>query len=112
MERVVERAVRVERAVCATGTAWGLLKGQPSGVLVAFWAVRHVLYATVAVLLMLFVPRAVVGIGIFILVVHMYKLGRFLGDNAHKPVAQAPPAEPHVPLSATANGKAAALPEP
>lgn len=32
--------LRVERAVCATGTAWGLLKGQPFWVLILYWAFR------------------------------------------------------------------------
>lgn len=34
------RIMRVERAVCATGTAWGLLRDQPPWVLMMYWAFR------------------------------------------------------------------------
>lgn len=70
-----------EAKICATGTAWGLLKDQSSGVLVAFWFVRHMLYFGIAVALVTQVPASVTAVVIFFVVIHSYKTGVFIARD-------------------------------
>lgn len=73
-----QKVVRFEECICATGTAWGLFKGKSTEFLIGYWILRHAIYFGAAISLWLFVPESAMPIIIFFVVVHVYKLGRFL----------------------------------
>jgi hypothetical protein len=68
------KCLKVERAVCATGTAWGLLKGYPTWVLLAYWLARHLVYGTAAVLLIIYIPGSVIGVGVFFFFIRQWRV--------------------------------------
>ena len=72
--------IALERKICATGTAWGLLKGAPTVVLAVWWLVRHASYFLLLSWLLTQHPESKslrIAIGVFILAVHSYKMMRF-----------------------------------
>ncbi|KAJ1636579.1 hypothetical protein T492DRAFT_957874 [Pavlovales sp. CCMP2436] len=77
---------RTEKWVCATGTAYGLLKGQPAWVLMLYWLARHAVYFAVSVTLFITVPgtTTAVAIGVFFVVVHAYKMGSYIAADARE----------------------------
>lgn len=88
---------KAERAVCSTGTAWGILKTPNS--MIAFWAFRHVLYGGLAITAMLLDTSGIaqIAVGIVFGVAHAWKLLAFLirstiydgYDEKHKPPQEA-----------------------
>ena len=81
-----DTASLAERLLCRTGTAWGLLKGQPLGVLLVWWLARHVVYCalTLVVLRRVRSPAGSGAVGAFFLLVHGTKLGMFLRSDARE----------------------------
>ena len=79
----MQTLLAIEKKVCATGTAWGLLSGAPLWQLIAFWLLRHGIYGTIAVVLIVRAPASALAVSIFFLVVHMYKGFRFMQMNGH-----------------------------
>ena len=76
----VASAARVERAVCSTGTAWGLLERAPLWVLALWFLIRHAVY--VGVVMTVLIGDLVSDLGdvvlfLSIFAVHLYKLARF-----------------------------------
>lgn len=76
------RCLRIESAVCATSTGWGLLANQPLWVLVLFWACRHLVYFGLVFLLFSVRSNALnIVLGVFIIYVHMHKIALFLRQS-------------------------------
>lgn len=86
-----QRTVRIETAVCATGTAWGLLAGKPLWVLLAYWVFRHAFYIAGSVALIVYVPNSAIGVGTFFVLVHGYKIVRLIVNSAEEPPTSATP---------------------
>lgn len=75
----LSRALAWERAVCKTGTAWGLLANAPLWALIIWWMVRHGLYAGVTVLVIMYGGRpGMVAFSVVFLFAHMYKVVRYM----------------------------------
>ena len=79
---LLERSAAVEKRVCATGTAWGLLRGAPLWALFLWWAVRHGIYVITAFLLLAAFKGAAIPIGVFVVAVHVYKVIAFVRNDA------------------------------
>lgn len=93
-ESCLDECIRLEKVVCATGTAWGLLASQPLLVLVAFWMLRHCLYFFLAFLVATRGGQVgVVALGVFILYVHLHKIALFLRTNPPESVSPPPSKE-------------------
>ena len=45
--------LRWERAICKTGTAWGLLAGAPLWALILWWLIRHAFYLGLTAILVI-----------------------------------------------------------
>ncbi len=79
----VNTVIEIESVVCATGTAYGLLKDKPLWVLALYFCARHAVYFSIAVLLLFKAGDAVVlPLGAFFITVHMYKLISFLAKSS------------------------------
>ena len=80
---------QIHRDMCATGTMWGVLKDAPFWKLALWWLVRHAIYGSViAAIIISELPAIVYQIlGVFIMVIHSYKLWRYLSaDDSLKEV--------------------------
>ena len=81
--------------MCATGTMWGVLKDAPFWKLALWWLVRHIIYGGVIAAIVISEPPAIVYqiLGVFIMVIHSYKLWQYLSaDDSLKEVEE----DPHV----------------
>ena len=86
---------QIHRGICATGTMWGVLKDAPFWKLALWWLVRHAIYGSVIAAIIISEPPAIVYqiLGVFIMVIHSYKLWRYLSaDDSLKEVEE----DPHV----------------
>ena len=65
---------------CQTGSAWGVLEGQPMLIFVLWWGIRHTIYACgiTAILLSKADPVVFQCLGIFIVAIHCFKAWLYL----------------------------------
>mmetsp|Transcript_10371 Transcript_10371/g.11908 ORF Transcript_10371/g.11908 Transcript_10371/m.11908 type:complete len:107 (+) Transcript_10371:96-416(+) len=80
-KRCFNKVVSIESKVCATGTAWGLLQDKPIAILALWWLVRHIVYFAISLYLLLEVDGSTNYFIAFFMLVHGYKLVRFLGES-------------------------------
>ena len=77
------RVLAWERAVCKTGTAWGLLASAPLWALFIWWVVRHSVYAGITLLVIMYGERqGMVAFSVVFLVAHTYKIVRYTQAQA------------------------------
>jgi len=77
------RVLAWERAVCKTGTAWGLLANAPLWALFIWWVVRHSVYAGITLLVIMYGERqGMVAFSVVFLVAHTYKIVRYTQAQA------------------------------
>jgi hypothetical protein len=71
----------LESQMCATGTAWGLLDGQPMWVLTAYFCFRHVVYFSIFIALFFAGVNVYIPLVVVFAVAHSWKFSLFMRNG-------------------------------